>query len=533
MRHVRGPSVDDTELARWLGHEHPAPTTGTMSETGRLLLVDDDADDRALASLVLKGRLRDVAVQEVPDATSFAEHLAAGGFAVAIVSACLTWGDGLRVVHSIRRRVPDCLLLLLVPSGSTIPAERATELGLAGWLPKDSRGFLALPELIRGARSGATATANDIGFRQLAEAIPVGVFSLSVNGTVIYANGAAAEMLGAPYGRVLAGRPAASLFPGVDLQRRWSDLLAEGRRLEGIDAHVRLGDGQRRRLRIHAWPVAGPRGQVTRHDGTVQDLSAFEEIERELDRRTVALQRSNEELEQLAYALSHDLQEPLQLVTRHARLLRERYGDRLEQGAERYLGHLVTNSERMQAMLDDALSYLHSAGAAASPMPVDFGAAVDEAVTNLAVIVEEAGAQVRHNLLPTLPADRRQIVQLFQNLISNALKFRADRAPRVVITAKEREGDWCFAVKDNGIGMLPELSTRIFGLFQRLHTAEEYPGTGIGLAICKRIVEGHGGQIWVSSQPGQGSTFFLSVPKAASSAPPPAVPGQAYERTDA
>jgi len=525
--------VDDTELALWLGHQPQALTTGTVSEPGRLLLVDDDADDRALASLVLQGRLGDLAVQETPDAISFAEHLASGGFTVAIVSERLVWGDGLRVVQSIRRRLPECLLFLLLPPGRTISAQQASDFGLAGWLPKDSHGFLALPELIRDARSGGNGTGIDAGFRQLAEALPVGVFSLSVGGTVTYANGAAAEFLGASSGLALVGRAAASLLPGVDLQRQWSSLLREGRRLEEGDARVRLADGQWRRLCIHAWPVAGPHGQVTRHDGTVQDLSVFEEVERGLARQRAALQRTNEELEQLAYALSHDLQEPLQLVSRHARLLSERYGDRLEQGAERYLGHLVTNSERMQAMLDDALSYFRAGGAAASPMPVDFGAAVDEAVANLAAIVEETGAQVRHNVLPTLPADRGQIVRLFRNLIGNALKFRADGPPRVVITAKEREADWCLAVKDNGIGMEPELSTRIFGLFQRLHTSEEYPGTGIGLAICKRIVERHGGQIWVSSQPGQGSTFFLSVPKAAPGSTAAVVPVRAYERNDA
>jgi PAS domain S-box-containing protein len=533
MRHVRGPSADDTELALWLGHQPGAPTTGTVSEPRRLLLVDDDADDRTLAFLVLKGRLKGFAVQETPDAISFAEHLASGGFAVAVVSERLAWGDGLRVVQSIRRRLPECLLFLLLPPGRTIPDQQASELGLAGWLPKDSRGLLALPELIRDARSGRTAAATDASLRQLAEALPIGLFSLSVTGRVTYANGAAAEMLGASSGLALVGRAAGSLSPGVDLERQWSGLLAEGRRLEGVDARVRRGDGQRRRLRIHAWPVAGPHGQVIRHDGTVQDLSALEQTERELDCQTAVLQRSNEELEQIAYALSHDLQAPLQLVSRHARLLRERYGDRLGQGAERYLGHLVANSQRMQVMLDGALSYLRSGAAAASPMPVDFGAAVDEAVANLAAIVEETGAQVRHNLLPTLPADWRQIVQLFQNLIGNALKFRADRPPGVVITAKEREADWCFAVKDNGIGMAPELSTRVFGLFQRLHTAEEYPGTGIGLAMCKRIVERHGGQIWVSSQPGQGSTFLLSLPKAPSSATSAAAPDQAYERADA
>ena len=229
--------------------------------------------------------------------------------------------------------------------------------------------------------------------------------------------------------------------------------------------------------------------------------------------RARSLERSNEDLEQLAYAVSHDLQEPLQLVSRHARLMWERYGERLEEDGQRFLRHMLSNSERMQQMVDGVLEYFR---AGKQPRPaelVDFSRVVDEAVANLGAVVDECAARVQHNVLPRVVANRSKMVQLFQNLIGNAIKFRGEETPRVVITAKERDADWLFAVKDNGIGVEPEDHGRLFGMFQRLHTSEEYPGTGIGLAMCKRIVERHGGRIWVSSTPGNGTTFYFTIPK--------------------
>ena len=201
------------------------------------------------------------------------------------------------------------------------------------------------------------------------------------------------------------------------------------------------------------------------------------------------------------------------MLSRHAHILAERYAKRLDAEGERFLGNLVGSSDRMQARLDGILEYARAGREGRALAPVDFNRALEEALENLRARIEETGADVRHTTLPVLPGEYRQVVQLFQNLVGNALKFRGTEAPRVIVGARERESDWRFAVKDNGIGIDPKFQQRIFGMFQRLHTAEEYPGTGVGLALCKRIVERHGGEIWVHSTPGEGATFFFTIPK--------------------
>jgi light-regulated signal transduction histidine kinase (bacteriophytochrome) len=179
----------------------------------------------------------------------------------------------------------------------------------------------------------------------------------------------------------------------------------------------------------------------------------------------------------------------------------------------------------MRAMLDGILEYARAGREGRALAPVDFNRALEEALENLRARIEETGAEVRHTTLPVLPGEYRQVVQLFQNLVGNALKFQGVDPPRVVIGARERESDWRFAVKDNGIGIDPRFHQRIFGMFQRLHTAEEFPGTGVGLALCKRIVERHGGELWVHSAPGEGATFFFTIPKQAAASEAEAVVG--------
>jgi len=378
-------------------------------------IVSDNADDRALISLVLRQEFGDAVFEEAGDAISFAERFAEGEFTVAIMARILSWGDGLQVLEALRNRYPACLLYLLSDSASRTAPRAYSDLGLAGHFVNDSSGLMALPKAIRQRME----------------------------------------------------RP----------------------------ARTHLGDEAR-----------------------------CQELLEELSRQSEALERAKEEMEQLTYAVSHDLQEPLHLVTSHARLLTERYSERLDGEARRSLGHLAENSERMQAMINGALDYFRAGNSASATEPVNFGNVVDNAVANLGTTVTETGARIQHNRLPTLTADRRQMVQLFQNLIGNAIKFRGDAVTRIVITARERDADWEFAVQDNGIGIDPRYHDRIFGMFQRLHTSEEYPGTGIGLPMCKRVVERHGGKIWVTSAPGKGSTFFITLPKSTGSEAHPGWP---------
>jgi light-regulated signal transduction histidine kinase (bacteriophytochrome) len=229
--------------------------------------------------------------------------------------------------------------------------------------------------------------------------------------------------------------------------------------------------------------------------------------------RTAELARSNEDLEQFAYVASHDLQEPLRAVGGYVELLRHRFPDKVDDKALQYIAGAAAGAARMQTLITDLLAFSRVGTQGKAFAPADLNALLAQTLDNLQTSITEAGAMVASDPLPSLPVDATQIVQLFQNLIGNALKFRSERPLEIHIGAQRQEGRWLFSVRDNGIGIEPQYFQRIFQLFQRLHTRKHYPGTGIGLAICKKIVERHGGTIRVESQPGQGSTFFFSIPQ--------------------
>jgi len=244
----------------------------------------------------------------------------------------------------------------------------------------------------------------------------------------------------------------------------------------------------------------------------IRDITERKEAEAELSRTVAELERSNAELEQFAYVASHDLQEPLRMVSSYVQLLARRYQGKLDSEADEFIAYAVDGASRMQRLINDLLSYSRLTTRGQAFAPTDCEAILDEATENLKLAIEESGAVITHDPLPTVVADESQLMQLFQNLVGNAIKFRGEDPPRVHISARETMSDWVFSVRDNGIGIDPQFSGRIFQIFQRLHTKEKYPGTGIGLAVCKKIVERHGGRIWVESQPGDGSTFCFTIP---------------------
>jgi light-regulated signal transduction histidine kinase (bacteriophytochrome) len=231
-----------------------------------------------------------------------------------------------------------------------------------------------------------------------------------------------------------------------------------------------------------------------------------------LRQKTEELARSNEDLQQFAYVASHDLQEPLRMVTSYVQLLAKRYGGKLDVDANEFIDFAVDGAIRMRKLINDLLTYSRVGMQGKELSATDSEEVLAESVNDLKVTIEENGALVTHDPLPTVMADRPQLGQLFQNLIGNAIKFRRDEPPRIHISASRNGNGWTFSVKDNGIGIAPEYSERIFIIFQRLHSRQEYAGTGIGLAICKKIVERHGGHIWVESEVGKGATFCFSLP---------------------
>jgi light-regulated signal transduction histidine kinase (bacteriophytochrome) len=231
-----------------------------------------------------------------------------------------------------------------------------------------------------------------------------------------------------------------------------------------------------------------------------------------LTQQAEELWRSNRELEQFAYVSSHDLKEPLRKIASYTQLLEQRFSERLDVEGKRYLSHVLNGVDRMQSLIHDLLVYSRTGKEEMRFEPVDMKRIVQQAVGDLETSMQENGAEVTMDDLPVIEAQPAQMHQLFQNLISNAIKFHGAVSPRVHVSARKEGEEWIFRIKDNGIGIDPKYQEQIFKIFQRLHSRNEYPGTGIGLAICKKIVERHGGRIWVESTPGDGSSFLFSVP---------------------
>ena len=262
--------------------------------------------------------------------------------------------------------------------------------------------------------------------------------------------------------------------------------------------------------------VCDEKGEIEHVNGVFFDITDRKRLEEKLRQALAKLAESNAELEQFAYIAAHDLKEPLRMVTSYLQLLTRRYQGKLDTDADEFIAYAVDGATRMKTLINDLLFYSRMGSRGKPFEPSGCEAALDQALTNLKVAIEESGAVVTRNPLPEVPADEGQLVQLFQNLIENAIKFRGEESPIIHISANhtkqpEIQNRYVFSVSDNGIGIDPEYADRIFLIFKRLH-GREHPGTGIGLAVCKRIVKRHGGRIWVESEVGKGSTFFFTLP---------------------
>jgi light-regulated signal transduction histidine kinase (bacteriophytochrome) len=237
------------------------------------------------------------------------------------------------------------------------------------------------------------------------------------------------------------------------------------------------------------------------------------EAEERLKHYATELERSNQELEQFAHVASHDLQEPLRTVRSYLQLIERQYKEQLDEDADEFIAFAVDGAERMRILINDLLAYSRVTTQGKSFVPIDCSIVLDHTLTNLKIAIEESNAVVTCDDLPTVVADETQLTRLLQNLIGNAIKFRKEEIPPEIHVSAECTGDgWTFSVRDNGIGIDSKYFERIFMVFKRLHSREEFTGTGIGLAVCKKIVERHGGRIWVESEPNGGSTFYFTIP---------------------
>jgi light-regulated signal transduction histidine kinase (bacteriophytochrome) len=260
-------------------------------------------------------------------------------------------------------------------------------------------------------------------------------------------------------------------------------------------------------------PVKDADGHVVGASKVARDITKRLQQEEAIRVANAALGRANADLQQFAYSASHDLQEPLRMVAAYSELLQKRFGVQLGESAEEYIRYIVEGASRMEALLRGLRTYMRVSTTEHEPdTEVDAEAVLKKTLASLEVAIKESGAAVISTPLPRVRMFEFQLHQVFQNLIGNAIRYRRSNAPRINVSAEQRGHEWLFSVQDNGIGIEPQFKEKIFGIFKRLHNSAEYPGTGMGLAICERIIERAGGRIWVESEPGCGSTFFFTVP---------------------
>nr|WP_242539031.1 PAS domain S-box protein [Trinickia acidisoli] len=356
-------------------------------------------------------------------------------------------------------------------------------------------------------------------FRVAVEAAPNAMIMVDLAGKMTLVNTQTERLFG--YTRAeLLGRPIEMLVPerfrGHHVSYRTAFFAKPSARPmgSGRDLFGLRRDGTEFPIEIGLNPIETSEGVFVL--SSIADITERKRAERQLRQRTEELARSNRDLEQFAYVASHDLQEPLRAVAGPLQLLQRRYEGQLDERADEFIGHAVDGATRMQTLIDDLLSYSRVGRLEDPKQSVQLANALELALKNLAVVVEETGAQVTHDALPVVQAIPMQLSLLFQNLIGNAIKFRGkDRPVRIHVGAQATADGWQISVADNGIGIDEQYFERIFVIFQRLHTRREYPGTGLGLALCKRIVEHHGGKIWLASTPGKGTTFFFTVARSA------------------
>ncbi len=379
-------------------------------------------------------------------------------------------------------------------------------------------------ELAERKRTEISLSDSEALYHSLVDTLPINILRKDLRGRVTYGNRGYCESMGRPISELI-GKSDYDLFPKELASKYLSDdekVIKSREMFEDIEEHS-SSDGEVAFVHVLKAPVFDASGSVVGTQVIFWDVTARKLAEEALGKAAAELTRSNKELEQFAYVASHDLQEPLRMVTSYTQLIARRYKDKLDEDAKEYMRFAVDGAMRMQKLIQGLLEYSR-VGTRGKPFEeVNCNEVLDDALANLKLSIEESGAAVTRDTLPNLIGDPVQLTQLIQNMIGNALKFRGTAAPEIHLGAKRqvREDaaalaapphEWIFSVRDNGIGIEPQYFERIFVIFQRLHTQEQYAGTGIGLAICKKIVERHGGRIWLESMPGKGTTFFFAFP---------------------
>jgi PAS domain S-box-containing protein len=488
-----------------------------MGKPLRVLQVEDSESDAALIVRILRKAGYNVDSERVEDAKEMHRALAAKDWEVIIADYRLPQFDARAALAVLQETGKDIPLIVV---SATIGEDVAVEMmrsGAQDYLMKDNLARLA-PTVERELREAATRLErkcavqaleeSEIRYRQLANAMPQIVWTATVDGRLEYCNERWYELTG--HDPTAEASWESIIHP--DDRQMWRDTWSQSVR-NGSPCEIlyRLFDRHTDSYRWflgRALPAHDDDGYIIGWYGTCTDIDNHKRVED-------ALRRANQDLEQFAYSASHDLREPLRTISIFGELLARRYADSLQAQALEYLTYITSAARRMDALVTALRAYTTTADLRPLESPfADAGAAVTEAIANLDALIREHRAEITVAELPTLPMHYHHLVQLFQNLLANGIRYhQAGKPPRVRISAIEHATAWEFAVQDQGIGIAPEYHTRIFGIFKRLHTAQEFPGTGVGLAICKKIIEMNSGSIKVTSDLGAGSTFHVIIPK--------------------
>lgn len=520
------------------------PFEQPSQERVKILLVDDSPENLVSLEATLEGLGQELVL--AGSGTEALRHLLHDDFAAILLDVKMPEMDGFQTAELIRsrKRSRNTPILFLTGYKSDEHLFRGYDLGAVDFLFKP-----IVPEVLRSKvgvfvelsrntallkRQAEVLSKAEQKFRSLLEAAPDAMIISSEDGRISLVNSQVEVMFGFRR-EELIGRNIRELVPNWKASQPLpfdSQVLSAS---TGPSAPKEFGASRKNQqhfpVEISLSPIQTAEGLLLtsairditerkKADEAIRELNTkleerVAERTRELVASNEALRQSNDDLNQFAYAASHDLQEPLRMVALYSQMLQRKYEGQIDADADQYISFIVGGAKRMEMLLKDLLTYSQTGAASEGPpQRVDCKMVMQKVLLNLQAAVEQNGATVTWETLPAVQAHEVRLVQLFQNIIGNAIKYRSEEPPKIRVTAERREADWLFAIEDNGIGIEPEYAHQIFGIFKRLH-GQSYPGTGIGLAICQRIVERYGGRIWVDSKAGQGARFFFTLPPAA------------------
>ncbi|SRR5579884_50819 len=492
-----------------------------MDQMLRILMLEDAPADAALIERELRKAKFRFAAKRVETREDFIRELQAFSPDLILSDYSLPSFDGFSAMALAKQLAPLTPFIIVTGSLDEETAVECIKNGAADYVIKER--VVRLGPAIESALEKKRAREakeqaeerlhrSEETFRGIVEAAAEGIWITNQEGKTTFVNQTMADMLGYSLQETMERR-IWSFVSEEDRESFRSKLLARRRTgAERYDVRFVRKDGSELWAIVSASPMFDNKGQFAGSLKMVTDITERKRSEKELAAKAEQLARYNAELERFAYVSAHDLQEPLRTVASFTQLLAQRYQGQLDEDGKRFIQLAVAGCARMRQLIEDLLAYSRVARRPAEFALTDCQAICARAIEGLRAAIEESAAVVTYGPLPALLADPARLSQLFSNLIGNALKFRAEQPPHVHISADRKGSEWLFAVRDNGIGIDPAHAEKIFEIFQRLHGKQQYPGTGVGLALCKMIVQSHGGRIWVESQPGQGATFYFTLP---------------------